>query len=87
MKEELKEILDKLIDGKPISRKQLVYLFNESGDITIEESQSRSKDLYTILSHKIIEYKRRYFQLKIEAYDKNGEVILTSIKEIKYHES
>ena len=87
MKEEVKEILDKLIDGKTISREQLVYLFRESNDITVGESQNLSYDGTFLNANKVIEYKRKHFQLYLRACVEDNEVVSAKVKEIKYHES
>ena len=87
MKKEVKEILDKLIDGKGLSKEQLVYLFRESNDITIEESEGSSYDGTFLNIHKVIEFKRRYFQLDLQKSVEDREVISATVKEINYHES
>lgn len=87
MKEEVKEILDKLIDGKGLSREQLVYLFRESNDITVEESQNLNYNDTFLNASKVIEYKRRHFLLHLRVQVQDNEVVNTIVKEIKYHES
>lgn len=87
MKDEVKEILDKLIDGKGLSREQLVYLFRESNDITVEESQNLNYNDTFLNASKVIEYKRRHFLLHLRVQVQDNEVVNTIVKEIKYHES
>ena len=87
MKEELKEILDKLIDGKTVGREQLVYLFRESNDITVEESQNLNYDGTFLNASKVIEYERRHFQLHLRVWVKDNEAVSATAKEINYHES
>lgn len=87
MKEEVKEILDKLFDGKTVSREQLVYLFRESNDITVKESQNLSYEGTFLNANKVIEYKRKHFQLHLRVWVKDNEVVSATAKEINYHES
>lgn len=87
MKKEVKEILDKLIDGKCLSKEQLVYLFRESNDITVEESQNLNYNDTFLNASKVIEYKRRHFLLHLRVQVQDNEVVNTIVKEIKYHES
>jgi hypothetical protein len=87
MKKEVKEILDKLIDGKGLSKEQLVYLFRESNDITVEESQNLNYNDTFLNASKVIEYKRRHFLLHLRVQVQDNEVVNTIVKEIKYHES
>ena len=87
MKEEVKEILDKLIDGKIISKEQLVYLFRESNDITVEESQNLNYEGTFLNANKVIEYEKRHFQLHLRVWVQDNEVVSATVKEINYHES
>lgn len=87
MKKEVKEILDKLIDGKGLSKEQLVYLFRESNDITVDESQNFNYDGTFLNANKVIEYERRHFQLHLRVWVQDNEVVSATVKEINYHES
>ena len=87
MKEKVKEILDKLIDGKGLSKEQLVYLFRESEDITVVESEGSSYDGTFLNIRKVIEFKRRYFQLDLQTSVEHKKVVSATVKEINYHES
>lgn len=87
MKKEVKEILDKLIDGKNINEAEVIYLFNESEDTAVKESIRRTDDSPIVMVSKIIEYKRKYFQLRMLVHNESGVVTHTVVKEIKYHES
>lgn len=87
MKKEVKEILDKLIDGKNINEVEVVYLFRESNDITVEESQNLNYDGTFLNASKVIEYKRRHFLLHLRVQVQDNEVVNTIVKEINYHES
>ena len=87
MKEEVKEILHKLIDGKGLSREQSLYLFRESNDITVEESQNLNYDGTFLNANKVIEYERRHFQLHLRVWVQDNKVVSATVKEINYHES